>query len=92
MSDKLRCPNCGGSMKIANKRIAELEAESEIWKDVAERNLKAWQKLQAQVDRVRTAFAGVKWISTDKDNMEFTLHLTCFQKDAIQALQEKDDG
>ena len=26
-SDKLRCPNCGGSMKIANKRIAELQAQ-----------------------------------------------------------------
>ena len=34
-----------------DKRIAELEIESEIWKDVAECNLKAWQQLQAQVEK-----------------------------------------
>ena len=35
-SDKLRCPNCGGSMKIANKRIAELQAQvAELAKDRA---------------------------------------------------------
>ena len=27
MGDKLRCPSCGGPLKVANKRIRELEKQ-----------------------------------------------------------------
>lgn len=48
--------------KIDKKRftaMTELEEESNIWKDVAERNLEAWQKTQAQLDKIAQACGGL---------------------------------
>ena len=55
MSTKLRCPNCGGSMKIANKCIDELEAQLETYRSIDKKRFTAMVKLEAQVERYKTA-------------------------------------
>jgi hypothetical protein len=38
------------------------------------------------------ALENIRWVSSDKDNMEFTARITCFQLDAINAAINKAKG
>jgi hypothetical protein len=41
--------------------------------------------LSLRMREMREALAGIKWKSADRDNMEFTARITCFQMDKIRA-------
>ena len=74
-----------------DKRIAELklrltEAEQNLsdmtdfrdhWKVRAE-------KAEAQLAELKSAWAGTKFVSSDKDNMEFNVRITYWQKETLQ--------
>ena len=46
-------------------------------------------KLEA-VDELRIAWAGITFVSADKDNMEFNVKITYWQKDTLQAIMEQE--
>ena len=73
----------------ANQRADK--AAKDGWLKTAETQLARAKKAEAQLDKVRDAFAGMKFVSADKDNMEFNVKLTCWQKEALRAILEKDD-
>lgn len=42
MGDKLRCPHCGGALKVANRRISELEENEQDRKGLVTQLETAW--------------------------------------------------
>lgn len=44
------------------------------------------------VAALREALAGIRWHSVDRDNMEFTARISCFQKDEIDAALSKPNA
>lgn len=49
-------------------------------------------ELLAAVERMRAMLNGIKWRSIDRDNMEFSATITCWQMDAIRAALTTGEG
>lgn len=51
------------------------------------------ERLHAQLDKAKEALREPKWKSAEKDNMEFSARITCWQMDRIRAtLTELEEG
>jgi hypothetical protein len=61
------------------QRVEELERKLRDWRD---------GDREGVVAQYLNLYEQIKWRSVDKDNMEFTATITCWQMDAIRAFQE----
>jgi hypothetical protein len=51
------------------------------------------EALRARIRQFEEALASIKWRSIDRDNMEFSATITCFQMDRLNAaMKDRADG
>ena len=56
-----------------------------VYNDDVQLLLSERAELLAAVEGMRAMLSGIKWRSIDRDNMEFSATITCWQMDAIRA-------
>jgi hypothetical protein len=66
----------------AEKAEAALAARDE-WRACATEFKELCSEWEARVTALEKALAGIEWKSADRDNMEFTARITCYQMDAL---------
>jgi hypothetical protein len=70
----------------------EVKTATAMWKNALARGDKV-DAAEAEVARLKLELGGIKWKSADRDNMEFSATITCYQMDAIRAfLPAKKEG
>ena len=80
----------GRTQRILNS-IKELELQLDDAKETCIEHAriqislcKTIDKVEAQLAELKSAWAGTKFVSSDKDNMEFNVRITYWQKETLQ--------
>jgi hypothetical protein len=88
----------GAMLDKAADALEALQAERDAWKGRSDEaqgwslsHLARAEAAEARVEALEKALTGISWKSADRDNMEFTARITCYQMDAIRALSQKED-
>jgi hypothetical protein len=58
-------------------------AQRDAWRANATEFKELCSEWEARVTALEKALAGIEWKSADRDNMEFTARITCYQMDAL---------
>jgi len=66
------------------RKSEELQAQLAEQAEASEMVMDACLKAEAQLAELKSAWAGTKFVSSDKDNMEFNVRITYWQKETLQ--------
>lgn len=78
---------CRAEAELEQKdgRIESLEKGRDWLREEAGKQMIRAHNAEAREKKLLGLLEGIKWKSADKDNMEFTARITCFQRDDIRA-------
>lgn len=65
---------------------------SETEEQAKERRQQEREEAAARIEKLEAALRGIKWLSADKDNMEFAATITYSQMDVIRAALAAPSG